>query len=163
MFFEISTISAEEFFELQSLILMDLEFTCWEDSLRTGWSRQDRPPEILEIGLVAYDLKDDKVIDTYQSYVKPALNPGLSSYCRNLLKLSQAAIDCSLPLVNHSRLICDWLLRLEIPSAPTCSWGEDRSFLDDRPVQFSQSIRGKITSQSGRVHLQHIGSTVSRP
>jgi len=130
LIFEISTIKAEKFFGLQSLILMDLEFTCWEDSLRTGWAQPDRPPEILELGLVAYDLQNDKVLDTYQSYVKPVLNPKLSSYCKNLLKLSQAVIDRSLPLVHTAKQINDWLRRLDIPAAPTCSWGEDRTFLD---------------------------------
>lgn len=118
-------------FEQQSLILMDLEFTCWEDSLRTGWARPDRPPEVLEVGLVAYDMISGRTIDTYQSYVKPMVNPKLSSYCKKLLRISQTLIDESLQLREVAAEIDKWLTRLGMSYAPTCAWGEeDRQYWD---------------------------------
>lgn len=124
-------IGFEDFCRLPYLILMDLEFTCWKDSLRTKWANPGRPPEILEVGLVAYSLQRDNVIDTFQSYVKPELNPALSAYCKNLLKISQISIDQSLPLRDVTDQINNWLARLQIPDIPTCSWGEeDRQYWD---------------------------------
>ena len=37
-----------------SAILIDLEFTCWEDSLRSDWIDPARPAEVIEIGLALY-------------------------------------------------------------------------------------------------------------
>jgi inhibitor of KinA sporulation pathway (predicted exonuclease) len=123
---------SEKLIDQQRLILMDLEFTCWEDSLQSGWARRDRPPEVLEVGLVAYNLQSNRTVDTYQSYVKPMVNPELSDYCQKLLSLSQLLIDQSPSLSDVAAEIDKWLTLLGMSYSPTCAWGqEDRQYWDD--------------------------------
>ena len=67
-------------------LLIDLEFTCWEDSLRTQWADPARPAEIIEIGLAVYDAGARAVLDTFTTLARPHVNPVLSDYCIALVE-----------------------------------------------------------------------------
>lgn len=110
------------------LILMDLEFTCWEGSLASKWEDPVRPPEVLAIGLAVYDLDRDEVGLQYRSWVRPAINPELSAYCCELLGVSQDEIDRARTLGEVVVDVADWIGNCP-GAAPTCSWGNDRRFL----------------------------------
>ena len=47
--------SLDEIFSVDRLLLLDCEYTCWEDSLPTQWADPRRPAELIEIALVEYD------------------------------------------------------------------------------------------------------------
>ena len=49
-----------------TVVLLDAEFTCWEDSLMTNWSDPSRPPEMIEIGMIAYDSVRKIELSLYQ-------------------------------------------------------------------------------------------------
>ena len=105
-----------EFHRVPHLVFMDLEFTCWEGSLKSNWSDPSRPPEVLEIGLAAYDTQTGQILSTFSSLVRPRLNAQLSAYCTNLLRIAQADINQAPTLIDFH--------------APTASWGmEDRLYL----------------------------------
>lgn len=60
------------------LIVLDLEATCWaEPNLLLK-------PEIIEIGAVKVDLKNNQIVDTYDALIRPTVNPELSDYCTKL-------------------------------------------------------------------------------
>lgn len=120
----------EEFLRLDRVLLMDLEFTCWEDSLRTSWADPRRPPEVLEIGLAAYSFAREELVDSFSAVVRPRINPALSPYCRELLALTQAEVDAAPPLGQVLVDVRTWEARLGPGTPPTCGWGTiDRRFL----------------------------------
>jgi len=107
------------------VLCLDAEFTCWENSLRDGWSDPKYPPEILQIGLVGYDNITGETISEYVSFVRPVLNPVLSDYCKNLLRLSQQTIDRAPGLSLVLAEIENHLLGYSLESCCLCSFGPD--------------------------------------
>ncbi len=71
----LSCFGGDAFERVSHLLLMDLEFTCWKDSLSSNWSDPSRPPEVVGVGLAAYDLHAERVLGTLHSWVRPKLNP----------------------------------------------------------------------------------------
>ncbi len=111
--------------QFKSVLCLDTEFTCWENSIRGGWSDPEFPPEILQIGLAGYDTASGETISEYVSFVRPALNRELSDYCKNLLRLSQQTIDqaSSLPVIVTE--IENYLLDFKPKNCCLCSFGPD--------------------------------------
>ena len=119
------SIGLDDLRQFKSVLCLDTEFTCWENSLRDGWSDPEFPPEILQIGLAGYDNTSGETISEYVSFVRPVLNRELSNYCKNLLRLSQQTIDqaCSLPVIVTE--IENHLLDYKPENSCLCSFGPD--------------------------------------
>ncbi len=118
-----------DFLGISDVVLMDCEFACWEDSLATGWADLSRPPEVIEIGLVHYDLHRGTIGKRFTSLVRPRLNRELSTYCKSLIGINQDEIDRAPSLAEVLLEVEGWLLDLERSATPTCAWGmSDRSY-----------------------------------
>jgi inhibitor of KinA sporulation pathway (predicted exonuclease) len=104
-------------------LLIDLEFTCWEDSLRTNWADPARPAEVIEIGLATYRIDSRAVSGSFACLVRPQVNPTLSDYCLDLLHIPQPEIDAAEPLPIVLSALEGWLRVQPIPDLPTCGWG----------------------------------------
>ena len=104
-------------------LLIDLEFTCWEDSLRTDWADAARPAEVIEIGLAAYRVDTHAVGGSFASLVRPRVNPALSDYCHELLHIPQREIDAAEELPMVLGALDGWLRVQPFPDLPTCGWG----------------------------------------
>lgn len=104
-------------------ILIDLEFTCWEDSLRTQWADPARPAEVIEIGLAAWDVRTGAAGASFSALVRPRVNPTLSAYCLDLLHIPQGEIDAADGLPVALGHVVTWLRALPGQRVPTCSWG----------------------------------------
>jgi inhibitor of KinA sporulation pathway (predicted exonuclease) len=104
-------------------LLIDLEFTCWEDSLRTDWADPARPAEVIEIGLAVYDAATRTASETFDARVRPTVNPTLSDYCVNLVHISQREIEAAdtLPVVLEA--LDRWLRAPARAGLATCGWG----------------------------------------
>ena len=104
-------------------ILIDLEFTCWEDSLRTQWADPARPAEVIEIGLAAWDVRTGAAGASFSALGRPRVNPVLSEYCLDLLHIPQVEIDAAkdLPVVLDD--VTAWLRAKSANGLPTCGWG----------------------------------------
>lgn len=130
-------------------ILIDLEFTCWEDSLRTQWADPARPAEVIEIGLAAWDARIGAAGASFSALVHPRLNPTLSAYCLDLLPIPQREIDAApdLPIVLEA--VTAWLRALPADGLPTCGWAEG-----DR-VRLAANARahGATDPLAGRPHV----------
>ncbi len=114
---------ASEFRRLNKVVLIDCEFTCWEDSLRTNWPDPSRPPELIEIALAEYKLQDAEIGGTFTSLVRPLLNPKLSAYCRELNRIAQEETDTAPLLPDVLQRVDAWLSGLDLGNAPICEWG----------------------------------------
>jgi inhibitor of KinA sporulation pathway (predicted exonuclease) len=123
-------LTLDEFLESENLLLLDLEYTCWEDSLATDWEDPNRPPEVIEIGLASYSPEKHMVAEVYSSYIRPRLNPHLSKYCLNLLNISQDCLDGAPSLAEALWSLVPRLNTFASTGYVTCSWGvRDRLFL----------------------------------
>ncbi len=75
-------------------VLFDLEFTAWEGSLASGWSRPGEWREVIQIGAVRLGpgpaLAEDA---SFCCLVRPVRNPVLSSYITALTGITQQAVE----------------------------------------------------------------------
>jgi inhibitor of KinA sporulation pathway (predicted exonuclease) len=53
--------------------------------------------ETLEIGLVVIDLESLEIVDEFQRFVRPQINPILTDFCKKLTSIQQADVDGALP------------------------------------------------------------------
>lgn len=70
------------------IIVCDIEATCCEDN---SFPREEM--EIIEIGLVMFDLKCNRIVDRYESLVIPVINPILNKFCTDLTGISQEELE----------------------------------------------------------------------
>jgi len=78
------------------LYCVDLEATCDEVDESEALRPLAVVPEqmkTIEIGLVVIDLETLKVIDEFQSFVRPQINPALTDFCKQLTSIQQAKVD----------------------------------------------------------------------
>ena len=62
------------------VVIFDLEFTAWEGSLESRWTRPGELTEVVQIGAVKLDAASLKEVDAFEMLVKPRVNPVLSDY-----------------------------------------------------------------------------------
>jgi inhibitor of KinA sporulation pathway (predicted exonuclease) len=67
-----------------SVVIFDLEFTAWQGSLQSRWTRPGEYTEVVQIGAVKLDAADLKELDAFEILVKPRINPELSGYFTTL-------------------------------------------------------------------------------
>ena len=78
------------------LYCVDLEATCDE----VDESEAPRPlavapdqMETIEIGMVVIDLESLEIVDEFQRFVRPQINPILTDFCKQLTSIQQADVD----------------------------------------------------------------------
>lgn len=67
--------------------------------------------EIIEFPIVLIDLKSLKIIDTFQTFVKPLTNPILSKFCTELTGITQSQVDNAPTFPEALELVNQWLLK----------------------------------------------------
>ncbi len=75
--------------------LFDTEFTAWEGSQETGWSKNGEEKEIIQMSAILVKRFENKlfIIDDLNLYVKPNINKILSDYITNLTGITNKKID----------------------------------------------------------------------
>lgn len=101
------------------LYCVDLEATCDE----VGESESPRPlavvpdqMETIEVGLVVIDLETLEIVDEFQRFVRPQINPILTVFCKKLTSIHQVDVDSARTYVEvgQTTKACDtW------PAVPT--------------------------------------------
>lgn len=84
-----------------TLIICDLEATCWEDK-----PYRDEM-EIIEIGAVR--LVDGVVTDEFQRFIRPSLHPLLTEFCKKLTSICQEEVDSAMLFPEVYRTFLDWI------------------------------------------------------
>lgn len=107
------------------LYCVDLEATC--DGV--GESESPRPlavlpdqMETIEIGLVVIDLESLGIVDEFQRFVRPQINPTLTDFCKQLTSIQQADVDGAGTYVEVGEELGAFLA--QYPNAAWASWGD---------------------------------------
>jgi len=93
---------------MSNIVIFDLEATCWDTKTATELFKQQHEMEIIEIGAVAIDKSTYDIISTFQTFVKPVLNPILSDYCKNLTSITSKDISTGLPFTEAYTNFMAW-------------------------------------------------------
>ena len=70
------------------VVIFDLEFTAWEGSMASRWTRQGEHTEVVQIGAVKLDAETLREVDCFEMLVRPRVNPVLSDYLTALTNIS---------------------------------------------------------------------------
>lgn len=107
------------------LYCVDLEATCDE----FGESESRRPlavvpdqMETIEIGLVVIDLETLEVVDEFQRFVRPQINPILTDFCKQLTSIQQADVDGAGIYMEVGQELGAFIA--QYPNAAWASWGD---------------------------------------
>ncbi|VVC37331.1 Ribonuclease H-like domain,Exonuclease, RNase T/DNA polymerase III [Cinara cedri] len=103
-------------------VIIDIEATCTKDN------PQDYKFEIIEFPAVLVDAKNQTIIDHFQAYVKPTINPKLSEFCTELTGITQSQIDSADPFPICLKRFKEWLKKHELGTKHTFSVVTDGSF-----------------------------------
>lgn len=71
---------------IMQTIVLDLELTCWEQR------NKEQAREIIEIGAVRLN-PSLETADEFQRFVRPAIHPNLSDFCKALTCIEQKSVD----------------------------------------------------------------------
>lgn len=108
--------------QLDKLLVIDLECTCWETEQPGNDERQD----IIEIGVCLYDLRRQVIEDADGLIVRPTRST-VSPFCERLTGISQAMVEHGLDFAPALELLRE---RFASAQRPWASWGNfDRHIL----------------------------------
>ncbi|XP_047431175.1 3'-5' exoribonuclease 1 [Mugil cephalus] len=90
------------------ICVVDFEATCEEDN------PPDFHHEIIEFPMVLINTHTLEIVDSFQEYVKPELNPQLSDFCVKLTGITQKMVDEADPFPDVLRRVVAWLQEREL-------------------------------------------------
>ena len=73
-------------------VIFDLEFTAWEGSMQSRWTREGEHTEVVQIGAVKIDADTLRESDSFEMLVRPRVNPILSDYFVELTHITNEAV-----------------------------------------------------------------------
>jgi inhibitor of KinA sporulation pathway (predicted exonuclease) len=146
------------------LYCVDLEATCDEVDV----SKPPRPlvvvpdqMETIEIGLVVIDLESLEIVDEFQRFVRPQINPTLTDFCKKLTSIQQADVDAARTYQEVGEELRSFAARY--PNAAWVSWGD----YDARQLERDAGLAGCPSLLEGLPHFNarkwHAGSYDNRP
>nr|WP_311527973.1 3'-5' exonuclease [uncultured Ralstonia sp.] len=108
---------------MANILVVDLEATCDEDA-------PDFDHEIIEVGAV-WVAADGTVLDRFQAFARPAVNPTLTPFCSALTGIHQADVDNAPTFSAVAEVLRTFVARYQQPGAVWASWGAwDRKQLE---------------------------------
>ena len=83
---------------IQTLVIFDLEFTAWPNSMAGHWLTPGQFKEVVQFGALRLELENLAVTATFDCLVKPRINPVLSEYFERLtgitnVRLAKEGVD----------------------------------------------------------------------
>lgn len=146
------------------LYCVDLEATC-DEAEKSGPPRQvvvvPDQMETIEIGLVVIDLESLEIVDEFQRFVRPQINPILTDFCKKLTSIQQADVDAALNYQGIGEELRTFAARY--PDAAWASWGD----YDARQLERDAGFAGCPSLLEGLPHFNarkwHAGLYDDRP
>jgi inhibitor of KinA sporulation pathway (predicted exonuclease) len=90
------------------IVVVDVEATCWKKGVFS------RKKETIEIGAVLLLIdRDQSTWPEFQTFVRPARLPRLSTFCRELTGITQENVDAAPTFPEALQLFFDWAQPLE--------------------------------------------------
>jgi inhibitor of KinA sporulation pathway (predicted exonuclease) len=74
-------------------VVLDHEFTAWEGSMESRWTRPGELSEVVQIGAVKLDAVSLKEVACFDMLVRPRVNPVLSDYLVTLTGITNQAME----------------------------------------------------------------------
>ena len=132
------------------LYCVDLEATCDEleesESARKLVVVPDQM-ETIEIGLVVIDLESLEIVDEFQRFVRPQINPTLTDFCKKLTSIQQADVDGARTYQEVGEELRTFAGRY--PNAAWVSWGD----YDARQLERDAGFAGCRSMLAGLPHF----------
>jgi len=110
----------EELEGANMFILADLEATCWENRNMPDYN------EVIEIGFIVCNIKGD-ILASYESFVRPVINPKLSKFCKQLTGIKQKDVESARLLKDVVTGITVWFeedFAMDLRKVTWASWGD---------------------------------------
>lgn len=112
-----------EFGARSAILVVDLEATCSD-------ADPDFDMETIEIG-ACWIGTGGLVLDRFQSFVRPVVNPQLTAFCTSLIGIRQADVDSAPLFPVAAAALRDFVSQHQQPGSVWASWGAyDRKQLD---------------------------------
>ena len=142
-------------FRADTITVFDTELTSWPGSVDHNWRRPGEHREIIQIGAVKVLPNEDfREIESFQTYVRPAVNPKLSDYLVNLTGITQEIVDSKgIPFPTALKAFLDFLG--ETPGEICCNGVDDEvlkenCILNGIPYPMEEAISGPISQKPSR-------------
>ncbi|VEF10862.1 exonuclease [Pseudomonas fluorescens] len=132
------------------LYCVDLEATCddvGESESPRSLAVVPEQMETIEIGLVVIDLETLEVVDEFQRFVRPQINPVLTHFCKQLTSIQQADVDTSGTFMEVGQELAAFIARY--PDAAWASWGD----YDARQLERDAALAACPSLLSGLQHF----------
>lgn len=132
------------------LYCVDLEATCDEvgvhESPRSLVVVPDQM-ETIEIGLAVIDLETLEIVDEFQRFVRPQINPTLTDFCKQLTSIQQSDVDNASTYAEVGQELGAFIARY--PDAAWASWGD----YDARQLERDAGLAACPSLLSGLQHF----------
>jgi len=122
-------------------LIIDLEATCWEKD-----PEQREKSEVIEIGALLFDPAERRVLEEFQTFVRPTRHPVLSEFCTKLTTIRQSQVDAAPGFPQALERLLSTLVRDR--SVLLASWGDY-----DREQLRKECKRHSIRWPFGKKHL----------
>lgn len=147
-----------------NFIIYDLEATCW----------RGRPPhgvqEVIEIGAFKVN-QYGEVLSSFNSFIKPKVNPLLSGFCQYLTSIQQKDVDRAEMFPDVVERFQDWIGIFD-EDYLMCSWGKfdkqllsndcDLHDLDSDWLEYHTNLKAQYHNIKGMVKYTGLKNTVKR-
>ena len=77
---------------IQALVIFDLEFTAWSDSMAGHWLKPGQFKEVVQIGAVRLELESLAITGNFNCLVRPRINSALSNYFERLTGITNTCL-----------------------------------------------------------------------
>jgi len=113
------------------IVIFDTEFTAWQGSKERNWSLDWEHREIIQIAAVKVVLSQTgaQVVSSFNTLVKPLINPDLSDYIMQLTGIEQHVLDDM--GVDYQAALQQLYAFCSQGTLPCYSWGNDKNILID--------------------------------
>lgn len=125
---------------MANLLVIDVEATCDENDPSFDM-------EIIEVGAV-WVAADGTVVDRFQAFVRPVINPRLTPFCSTLTGIRQEDVDSALLFPVVAEALRTFVTSHQEPDAKWASWGA----WDSRQLE-KDSARHGITPPVALPHV----------
>jgi inhibitor of KinA sporulation pathway (predicted exonuclease) len=127
---------AEELFEEQYIYILDTEYTSWEGCIDTGWDASNgQYREIVQIASLLVETGSLEIVDTFNRFVRPQINPTLSEYFVSLTGITQDDIADEDPFQTVADSFLSWLGEYRI-----YAWGNEVEVLNRNAELYEADI-----------------------
>jgi inhibitor of KinA sporulation pathway (predicted exonuclease) len=101
---------------MKHFLVVDLEATCCDDN---SFPRTEM--EIIEVGAVMVQSATNQPVAEFQSFMRPARNPTLTDFCRDLTGITQPNVDAAPAFADVLANMLVWAA--DFAPYTLCSWG----------------------------------------